>query len=106
MMFFADQQQVTLPHSGVVLQSATQRYDLQNGCKAYADCFVGMAQPSSATGTTPVLVATIDKGKGRKPVALKTLEPDIAAPWSIDDLLKGRDPGMAAVQAALAGQQE
>lgn len=87
-----------------MLQSATQRYDLQNGCKAYTDCFVGLAQPNSATGTAPVLVAAIDKGKGRKPIAVKTLEPDIAAPWSIDDLLKGRDPGMAAIQAALAGQ--
>src|SRR5262245_39593735 len=60
--------------------------------------------PGSATGTPSELADTVDKAKGRKPIAVKTLEPDIPAPWSIDDLLKARDPGMAAVQAALAGQ--
>ena len=102
--FFADQQQVTLPHSGLTLQYATQRYDLAGGCRTYGDCFVGMAQPSAATGSPPALVSTIDKGAGRKPVAVKTLDPDIAAPWSIDDLRQGRDAGMEAVQAVLAGQ--
>ena len=103
LVFFADQKQVTLPHSGVTLQYATQRYDLRDGCRTYTDCFVGMAQPGAVTGSPPALVSTIDKGAGRKPIAVKTLDPDIAAPWSIDDLLKARDPGMAAIQAALAG---
>lgn len=104
LMFFADQQEVTLPHSGVVLQSATQRYDLRDGCRTYSDCFVGIAQPGSATGTPAATATAIEKGAGRKPIAVRTLDPDIAAPWSIDDLLKGRDPGMAAIQAALAGR--
>jgi hypothetical protein len=102
LMFFADQKQVTLPHSGVVMQWSTQRYDLQDGCRAYPDCFVGIAQPGSATGSPDELAATVDKGAGRKPIAVRTLDPEIAAPWSIDDLLKSRDPGMAAVAAALA----
>ncbi|WP_278050877.1 hypothetical protein [Mesorhizobium sp. WSM4935] len=100
--FFADQQQVSLPHSGVTLQYATQRYDLQDGCRTYGDCFVGIAQPGSATGTPSATAAAIDQGKSRKPISVKTLDPDIAAPWSVDDLLKGRDPGMAAIQAAVA----
>ena len=104
LLFFADQQQVTLPHSGITMQSATQRYDLQNGCRDYGDCFAGIAQPGAPTGTPPDLAATIDKGKGRKPIAVKTLDPDIAAPWSIDDLVKEIDPGMVAVQAVLAGR--
>jgi hypothetical protein len=87
----------------VTLQYATQRYDLQDGCRTYGDCFVGIAQPGSATGTPQTTAAAIDQGKGRKPISVKTLDPDIAAPWSVDDLLKGRDPGMAAIQAAVAG---
>jgi hypothetical protein len=59
---------------------ATQRHDYANGCRAFSDCHGYIVS---------------------HPIAVASLAPDIAAPWSIEAWLAGRDPGMEAVAAAL-----
>ena len=76
--FWAEGRPVTLPASGLVFSIATQRHDYKNGCRAFTDCH----QPVVAN-----------------PIAVPTLAPDVAAPWTIDAYRAGRDPSMEAVAA-------
>jgi hypothetical protein len=78
--FFAEGGPVFLPNSGVGVSIATQRHDYQTGCVGFSDCH------------GPVV---------RYPIAVPTLAPAIAAPWTIEAYAVGRDPGLEAVAVAL-----
>ena len=78
--FWAEGRGATLPNSGIGVSRATERHDYINGCREYTDCH------------GPVV---------RNPISVKTLAPDIAAPWTIEVYRAGRDPAMQAVAAAL-----
>lgn len=80
LMFWAEGGPATLPHSGIAIGRATQRHDYSNGCRAWTDCH------------GPVV---------RNPIAVKTLAPDIRAPWTIEAYRAGRDPGLEAIAAAI-----
>ena len=80
LMFFAEGGPAFLPVSGSWVGAATQRHDYQDGCRAFSDCHHWVV---------------------RFPIAVPHLRPDIEAPWTIEDYLAGRDPGMAAVVAAV-----
>jgi hypothetical protein len=78
--FFSEGDVVQLPNSGIALLNATERHDYQTGCRGFSDCH------------GPVV---------RHPIAVRSLAPDIAAPWTIEAYRAGRDPAMEAVAAAL-----
>lgn len=80
LVFFAEGRPVTLTNSGVVLLPATQRHDYRNGCREFDDCHGAVV---------------------RHAIAVPSLDPEIAAPWTIEAYRAGRDPGMEAVAAAL-----
>lgn len=85
MMFFAEGAPVALPSSGIRVLAATERHDYADGCRAYADCHVWVT---------------------RYPIAVPDLDPDIAAPWTIEDYVAGRDPGLQAVIAAVGAGRD
>lgn len=78
--FFSEGSVVTLPNSQAEMLNATERHDYATGCRGYRDCH------------EPVV---------RHPIAVPTLAPDVAAPWTIVDYLAGRDPAMEAAAVAL-----
>ncbi len=78
--FFAEGKSVTLKNSREAVLYATERHDYQSGCRGHDDCHA------------PVV---------RRPISVATLDPDIAAPWTIEAYRAGRDPAMDAVAAAL-----
>jgi hypothetical protein len=78
--FWAEGRPVTLPSSGHIFSIATERHDYKNGCRAFTDCH------------RPVVM---------NPIAVPTLAPDVAAPWTIEAYRSGRDPGIEAVVAEL-----
>jgi hypothetical protein len=80
MEFWAEGRPITLTHTGIVISRATERHDYANGCKGFRDCHGSVL---------------------RDPIAVPTLVPDIAAPWTIEAYRAGRDPGMEAVARAL-----
>lgn len=80
LQFFAEGQLITLPNSGLVVLPATERHDYVTGCEGFSDCHGSVA---------------------RNPIRVPSLEPDIAAPWTIEAYMAGRDPGMEAIAAAL-----
>jgi hypothetical protein len=96
--FFAEGGSVTLPQSKLTMLVATQRHDYRDGCRAYSDCFVGVAQPGRPTGSPPATIRAV----ARRPIAISDLNPDIPAPWTIEDFAQGRDPAIEAVAVALA----
>jgi hypothetical protein len=98
LMFFAEGSPFRLPHSRIVMSPATQRDDFKDGCRHYDDCVLDLAQPGAATGTPPKKAAQLE-ALGRKPVQIDSLDPEVRAPWTIQDYLAGRDPGIDAVQA-------
>jgi hypothetical protein len=67
------------PHTAPV-DHATQRHDYRNGCKAYTDCHPPVVQ---------------------YPIAVPTLAPEIAAPWTFATYRASRDPAIDAVAKAL-----
>ncbi|MBL8514919.1 MAG: hypothetical protein JNJ55_13085 [Betaproteobacteria bacterium] len=79
--FFAEGKSTTLVHSKEGFLHATERHDYRNGCATFDDCH------------RPVVL---------RPIVVASLDPDIAAPWTIDAYRAGRDPAMEAVAAALA----
>lgn len=79
--FFSEGDIVTLPNSQAIILNATERHDYETGCRGFTDCHGNV--------------------RGRAAIAVPTLAPDIAAPWTIEAYLAGRDPGMEAVAAAL-----
>lgn len=78
--FWAEGGPRTLPRSGALLLAATQRHDYLTGCKNFTDCHGAVV---------------------RYPIAVKTLDPDVPAPWTIDAYAVGRDPGMEAAAKVL-----
>jgi hypothetical protein len=78
--FWAEGRPTTLPHSRIMVAFSTQRHDYRNACRAYTDCH------------EPVV---------RNSIAVPSLAPDIAAPWTIAAYREGRDPGMEAIAAEL-----
>jgi hypothetical protein len=71
---------VELPHSGVMILNATERHDYLTGCKGFKDCHGSVV---------------------RHPIVVPDLEPDLAAPWTLEAYRAGRDPAMEAVAKAL-----
>lgn len=80
LQFFAEGRPLTLKHSGLVLLPATERHDYRDGCRSFQDCHGSVI---------------------RHPIAIATLEPDIAAPWTCAAWREGSDPAMEAVASAL-----
>lgn len=78
--FFSEGSVITLPNSGGLVLNATERHDYVTGCEGYTDCH------------GPVV---------RNPIRVPNLDPQIAAPWTIEAYRAGRDPAMEAVAAAL-----
>ena len=81
--FWAEGHPIRLPHSGAMLLPATERHDYATGCRAFTDCH-------------PYV-------RGY-PIAVKSLAPDVPAPWTIEAYAAGRDPGMEAVGRILRSQ--
>ena len=106
LMFFAENITPTiLPHSKIVLIPALQRDDFKQGCKPYRDCLMVLAQPGAAHGTPPEQVALLE-AFGRKPLQVESIEPDVSAPWTLQDFLSGHDPGIEAVGTLTAGTKQ
>jgi hypothetical protein len=80
--FWAEGRLATLEHSGVVLLPATERHDYLTGCKPFDDCHGNVV---------------------RHPIAVPSLDPDIAAPWTFEAWASGRDPALEAVEIAVGG---
>ena len=78
--FFAEGGVTALSHSGAVLLAATERHDYRTGCEGFSDCHGSVV---------------------RNPIAVQSLAPDFAAPWTFEAYAAGRDPGMEAVESAL-----
>ncbi|MDX2219098.1 MAG: hypothetical protein SF172_08755 [Burkholderiales bacterium] len=76
LQFFAEGRPITLTHSKEMVLPATERHDYQTGCRQMDDCHRNVVN---------------------RPIAVKTLDPDIAAPWTLDDYVAARDPAMDAV---------
>ena len=77
----ADGKTVTLAHSKTVVLLATERHDYRDGCRKHDDCHRAVVA---------------------RPIAISSLVPDIAAPWTIEVYRAARDPAMEAVAAALS----
>ena len=82
--FFAEGKSVMLAHSKEYVLPATERHDYRHGCRSHDDCH------------RPVVT---------RPIAVPSLDPDIAAPWTIEAYRAARDPAMEAVAAALAAKK-
>jgi hypothetical protein len=78
--FFAEGKSTTLKYSKENFAYATERHDYRNGCAKVDDCHR--------------MVVT-------RPIAVPTLDPDIAAPWTIETYRAARDPAMEAVAKAI-----
>lgn len=78
--FFAEGRPITLPRSGIVIGLATERHDYATGCRPFNDCHRYMV---------------------RNPITVRTLAPEIPAPWTIAAYRAGRDPAMEAVARAI-----
>jgi hypothetical protein len=78
--FWAEGAPLTLANSGIGIGRARERHDYAGGCRAFTDCH------------RPVVL---------NPIAVSSLAPDIAAPWTIEAYRSGRDPAMEAVAAAI-----
>jgi hypothetical protein len=98
LMFFAEGRAITLPQSKMKVLPATARHDYRDGCRAFDDCFAAVAQPGRRTGSPPELDATLV----RRPIGIDSLEPDIAAGWTLDAFMAGRDPALDAIAARVA----
>jgi hypothetical protein len=78
--FFAEGKSTTLKHSRENYAYATERHDYRGGCKQFEDCHRNVVW---------------------RPIAVPSLDPDIAAPWTIEAYRAARDPAMEAVAEAL-----
>jgi hypothetical protein len=77
---WAEGEVVELPNSHAMILNATERHDYLTGCKGFKDCHGSVV---------------------RHPIAVPDLDPDLAAPWTLEAYRAGRDPGMEAVAEAL-----
>ncbi len=78
--FFAEGRSVTLAHSKEGFLHATERHDYRNGCAKFDDCHRHVVS---------------------RPISVPSLDPDIAAAWTLEAYRAGRDPAMEAVALAL-----
>jgi hypothetical protein len=78
--FWAEGGPVTLRQTGVLIGRSLERHDYATGCRPYSDCHRAVVE---------------------HPISVRTLAPDIAAPWTIETYRAGRDPAMEAVAGAL-----
>jgi hypothetical protein len=93
MVFFAEGPTVVLPHSQLELTAATARHDYHDACRAFDDCFVGVAQPGKHTGSPAKLEGLV----ARHPIAIASLEPDVPASFTLDAFMSGHDPALDAI---------
>lgn len=80
LQFFAEGGPEPLPNSHLMILAARERHDYLTGCEGFTDCHGNVV---------------------RHPIRVASLDPDIAAPWTIEAYAAGRDPGMEAIAAAL-----
>jgi hypothetical protein len=80
LQFWAEGQPVRLPNSGALILIATQRHDYLTGCRNFSDCHPYVR---------------------RFPIAVKSLAPEVSAPWTLEAYAAGRDPGMEAAASIL-----
>lgn len=80
-MFFAEGRPVTLPHSRLIIATATERHDYQSGCRVFTDCHRAVV---------------------RYPIAVESLAPDVVAPWTGASYAAGQDPAMTMAEQLLA----
>ena len=78
--FWAEGRPITLPHSGAMVLMATERHDYLTGCEQYSDCHAAVV---------------------KHPITVKSLDPEVAAPWTLEAYAAGRDPGMEAASRVL-----
>jgi hypothetical protein len=97
LMFFSDGRPIQLPHTGLFFRPSPVRQDYQTACIHYTDCFVGIAQPGSPWAPPTIVIPKEGMVVERRPLAVKSLDPDIPAPPTIDSMLNGTDPAMAAI---------
>jgi hypothetical protein len=83
LQFWAEGHPVRLPNSGAFILIATERHDYLTGCRNVSDCYPYVR---------------------RFPIAVKSLAPEVAAPWTLEVYVAGRDPGMEAA-ARILGQR-
>lgn len=80
LVFFAESRWRPLPGTGTGVLVSRERHDYEGGCAAFTDCH------------PPVV---------RNPIRVRSLDPQVPAPWTMDALRAGRDPAMEAVHALL-----
>jgi len=73
LQFFAEGGPQPLPNSQLLILAARERHDYLTGCEGFTDCHGNVV---------------------RHPIRVASLDPDIAAPWTIEAYAAGRDPGM------------
>lgn len=78
--FWSEGRPFTLNRSGIIISRATERHDYATGCKPYKDCHANLV---------------------RHPISVRSLEPNVAAPWTIEAYRAGRDPAMEAAARVL-----
>jgi len=83
LMFWAEGKGATLPNSGILIGLATERHDYLTGCKPYKDCHSNVV---------------------RHPISVPSLQPEIAASWTIGAYTAGLDPAIEAVVEAVGKQ--
>lgn len=81
LVFFAESRVRSLPGTGTGVLVSRERHDYEGGCAAFTDCH------------GPVV---------RNPIRVRTLDPQVRAPWTLAAFREGRDPAMDAVHALLA----
>jgi hypothetical protein len=81
LVFFAESRMRSLPGTGTAVMVSRERHDYEGGCAAFADCH------------GPVV---------RNPIRVRSLDPQVRAPWTLAAFREGRDPAMDAVHALLA----
>jgi hypothetical protein len=84
LMFFAGGNGIDLPNLRAMIGPGTKRHDYVDGCRDYNDC------------ESAVL---------RNRISVASVAPDIAAPWTIEAYLAGRDPGMEAIEERLRSKE-
>lgn len=99
LMFFSEGLAVPLPYAGISVQPATARHDWLSGCRQFTDCASFSAQPEALTATPPDTAAALDEEYGRRPISIRSAEPDVRVNASIADFIRGEDAAMIALSA-------
>jgi hypothetical protein len=80
LVFFAESRMRELPGTGTGIWVSRERHDYEGGCTTFTDCH------------GPVV---------RNPIRVRSLVPQVPAPWTMAAYQAGRDPAMEAVHALL-----